>query len=128
MEREYYKRLYLIAALYDLILGFGFLLFYKIIYKVFGMNLPENPAYLSLCAIMIGIYGILLFMIHKNPENNRITIIYAILVKFAFVAVVLYYWLIIGSNYVDIPFRIIAGIDLIFALLFLKSLKIAKNR
>ena len=128
MKRGGYKRLYLIAALYDLILGFGFLFFYKIIYKVLGMNLPENPAYLSLCAALIGIYGILLFMIHKNPENNRITIIYAILVKFAFVAVVLYYWLIIGSNYVDIPFRIIAGIDLIFALLFLKSLKIAKNR
>ena len=127
MERGDYKKLYLIAALYDLILGFGFLLFYKIIYKVLGMNLPENPAYLSLCAIMIGIYGILLFMIYKNPENNRIAIVYAILVKFAFVAVVLYYWLIIGPGYVDVPFRIIAGIDLIFAFLFLNSLKIARK-
>src|SRR3989338_785018 len=128
MERGDYKRLYLIAALYDLILGFGFLLFYKIIYKVLGMNLPENPAYLSLCAILIGIYGILLFMIHRNPENNRIAIVYAILIKFAFVAVVLYYWLFVGPEYVDIPFRIIAGIDLIFAFLFLNSLKIARKK
>ena len=128
MERGYYKKLYLIAALYDLLLGFGFLLFYKFIYKMFNMNLPENPAYLSLCAILIGIYGILLFMIHKNPENNRITIVYAILIKFAFVAVVLYYWLFVGPEYVDIPFRIIAGIDLIFAFLFLNSLKIARKK
>ena len=126
MGREYYKKLYLIAALYDILLGFGFLLFYKIIYKVWGMNLPENPAYLSLCAILIGIYGILLFMIHKNPENNRIAIVYAILIKFAFVVVVLYYWLLVGSGYVDVPFRIIAGIDLVFGFLFLNSLKIAK--
>ena len=126
MERGYYKKLYLVAALYDLILGFGFLLFYKTIYKVLGMNLPENPAYLSLCAIMIGIYGILLFMIYKNPEKSRNMIIYAILIKFAFVVVVLYYWLLVGSGYVDVPFRIIAGIDLVFGFLFLNSLKIAK--
>ncbi len=126
MGAGYFKRLYLIAALYDLILGFGFLLFYKIIYKVLGMNLPENPAYLSLCAIMIGIYGILLFMIYKNPEKSKGMIVYAILIKFAFVAVVLYYWLFVGSEYVDVPFRIIAGIDLVFGLLFLNSLKIAK--
>ena len=116
----------MIAALYDFILGFGFLLFYKIIYKVLGMNLPENPAYLSLCAAMIGIYGILLFMIYKNPEKSRNMILYAILIKFAFVAVVLYYWLFVGAEYVDVPFRIIAGIDLVFGLLFLNSLKIAK--
>lgn len=127
MKRGYYNGLYLIAALYDLVLGFGFLLFYKTIYKVLGMNIPENPAYLSLCAIMIGIYGILLFMIHKNPEKSRNMIIYAMLIKFAFVAVVLYYWLFVGSGYVDVPFRVIAGVDLIFALLFLDSLKIAKK-
>ena len=116
----------IVAALYDLLLGFGFLLFYKIIYKLFGMTLPENPAYLSLCAVLIGIYGILLFIIYKNPEKSKNMILYAILIKFAFVAVVLYYWLIVGPEYVDVPFRIIAGIDLVFAFLFWGSLKIAK--
>jgi len=127
MEEGYYKGLYLIAALYDIILGFGFLLFYKTIYNVTGMNLPPNPAYLSMCAMLIGLYGILLFMIYQNPRNSRKMIIYSTLIKFGFVAVVLYYWFFIGQEYVDIPFRILAGVDFIFALLFLESLRFAKK-
>jgi hypothetical protein len=127
MKEGYYKGLYRIAALYDLILGFGFLLFYKAIYNLFGMNIPPNPAYLSLCAMLIGLYGILLFMISKDPKNSRNMIIYASLIKFGFVIIVLYYWLFMGIEYVDIPFRIFAGMDLIFGLLFLQSLKFAKK-
>lgn len=127
MKEGYYKGLYLLAALYDIILGFGFLFFYKIIYDVLGMNLPSNPAYLSMCAMLIGIYGILLFMIYQDPKNSRKGIIYVSLIKFGFVAVVLYYWLFMGNEYVDLPFRILAGVDLIFGLLFLESLKFAKK-
>lgn len=127
MKEGYYKGLYLIGALYDIILGFGFLLFYKIVYNVLGMNLPPNPAYLSMCAMILGIYGILLFMIYQDPKNSRKMIIYSSLIKFGFVAVVLYYWLFVNPEYVDLPFRILAGIDLIFGLLFLESLKFAKK-
>ena len=127
MKEGYYKGLYLVAALYDIILGFGFLLFYKTIYNVFGMNLPSNPAYLSLCAMLIGLYGILLFMIYQDQKSSRKMIIYSSLIKFGFVAVVLYYWFFMGVEYVDMPFRILAGVDLIFGLLFLESLKFAKK-
>jgi hypothetical protein len=127
MKEGYYKGLYLVGALYDLILGFGFLLFYKIIYDFFGMNLPPNPAYLSMCAMLIGLYGVLLFMIYQDPKNSRKMIIYASLIKFGFVAVVIYYWLFMGLEYVDMPFRILAGADLFFGLLFLESLKFAKK-
>ena len=127
MKEGYYKGLYLVAALYDIILGFGFLLFYKTIYNVLGMNLPPNPAYLSLCAMLIGLYGILLFMIYQDPKSSRKMIIYSSLIKFGFVAVVLYYWFFVGLDYVDMPFRILAGVDLIFGLLFLESLKFAKK-
>lgn len=127
MREGYYKNLYFVGALYDIILGFGFLLFYKIIYDVLGMNLPPNPAYLSMCAMFVGVYGILLFMIHQDPKNNRKMITYASLVKFGFVIVVLYYWLFIGADYVDMPYRILAGTDLIFGILFLESLKFAKK-
>ena len=98
MKEGYYKGLYLVGALYDIILGFGFLLFYKIIYDVLGMNLPPNPAYLSMCAMMIGLYGVLLFMIYQNPRNSQKMIIYASLIKFGFVTVVLYYWSFMGAE------------------------------
>jgi len=127
MKKGYYRGLYLVGSLYDMILGFGFLLFYKTIYNVFGMNLPSNPAYLSLCAMLIGLYGVLLFMIYQDVEHSRKMVIYATLIKFAFVGVVAYYWLFMGPSYVDMPFRVLAGADLIFGLLFLESLKFIKK-
>jgi hypothetical protein len=127
MNTKYYKGLFLVSALYDFILGIGFVFFYKTIFKITGMNLPENPAYLTFCAILIALFGVLLFMIYTNLDGSRRLIIYAILVKFAYVGTVLYYYLLVGSSYVDMPFLIFAGFDLIFAVLFIQSLKYIKN-
>jgi hypothetical protein len=127
MNKSYYKLLYLTASLYDTILGFMFLFFYKYIYQLFNMNIPSNPAYLSFCAAFIGVYGLLLFMIYRDIDNSRKAVIFSIFVKFAFFSVVMYYWLFVGSNYVDAPFRIFAFIDLIFGILFIESLKFIKK-
>jgi hypothetical protein len=123
MKNTYYRGLYLISALYDFILGISFIFFFKPIFRFLGMNLPENPAYLTFCAVMIALFGILLFMIYLNLSGSRRLIIYAILVKFAYIGTVLYYYLLVGSSYVDMPFLIFAGFDFIFALLFIESLK-----
>jgi hypothetical protein len=127
MDNIYYKRLYFVSALYDFILGISFLFFYKNIFELTGMNLPENPAYLTFCAVMIMLFGILLFMIYSNLDGSRRLVIYAILVKFAYIGTVLYYYLLVGSDYVDAPFLIFAIFDFIFALLFIKSLKVIRN-
>lgn len=127
MGEKYYKNLFLIGALYDFLLGFGFLFFYKLIYAFFNMTLPNNPAYLSLCAMLIGLYGVLLFMISKDPKNSKDKIIYATLIKFGFVIIIVYYWLARGAAFVDMPFRILAGVDLIFGILFVQSLKFASK-
>jgi len=124
MDNIYYKRLYLVSALYDFILGVSFLFFYKDIYKLTGMTLPENPAYLTFCATTIMLFGVLLFMIYLNLDGSRRLVIYAILVKFAYIGTVLYYYFLVGSDYVDTPFLIFAIFDFIFALLFIKSLKV----
>lgn len=127
MNEKYYKSLYLIGSLYDMILGFGFLLFYKPIYALLGMNLPDNPSYLSCCAMLIGLYGILLFMISKNLKNSRNMVIYAALVKFGFFGVIFFHYFYTGSQYVDLPFRILGGVDFIFGILFLESLRFIKK-
>ena len=127
MKEKYYKSLYLIGSLYDILLGFGFLLLYKPIYALLGMNLPDNPAYLSCCAMLIGLYGILLFMIYKDIKNSRNMVIYASLVKFGFFGVVVFHYFFTGSRFIDLPFRILAGADLIFGILFLESLRFIKK-
>jgi hypothetical protein len=127
MTKNYYKKFYFLAALYDLILGFGFLFFYKPIYAFLKMNLPNNPAYLTFCALFVGIYGVLLFMISKNITASKNMIIYAILIKIGFTSVILYYYFIWGKEYVDFPFQVLAIIDFAFALLFIQSLKFFKK-
>jgi len=127
MKQDYYRGLFLIAGLYDFILGISFLFFYKEIFFLTGMNLPENPAYLTFCAILIALFGILLFMIYSDLNNSRRMIIYSILIKFGYVSTVLYYYFLVGKDYVDAPFLIFAGFDLVFAILFLESLRFVRN-
>lgn len=127
MTNIYYKRLYLIAGLYDFSLGFLFLFFYKNVFDLLGMNLPENPSYLTFSALMILFFGVLLFMISHNLEGSRRLVIYSILVKFSYVTTVFYYYVFVGSDYVDPPFILFAVFDAIFALLFIESLRFIKK-
>ena len=53
-------------------------------------------------------------------------VIYAILIKLAFVGVVFYYYF-VNAALVDMPFRILAGVDFIFAILFIESLRFIKK-
>jgi hypothetical protein len=128
MKKEvYYKSLYLIAALYDFILGTAFLFFYKPIFAWTGMNLPENPAYLTFCATLIAIFGIMLFMIYLTLKGSRRMIITAILIKFAYIGTTFYYYFLVGRDYVDTPFMIFAFLDFIFVILFIESLNFVKD-
>jgi hypothetical protein len=127
MTNSYYKKLYLVSGLYDFLLGVGFLFFYPYLFKITGMNIPENPSYLTFCAFMIMVFGILLFMISSNLEGSRRLVIYAIFVKFSYIATVLYYYFAVGTQYVDPPFLLFAGFDFVFALLFIESLRVIKK-
>jgi len=127
MKRGYYKTLYLTAALYDFILGVAFLFFYKQIFNITGMNIPENPAYLTFCAFLIALFGVLLFMIYLDLNNSKKLVIYAIMIKFAYVGTVLYYYLLVGKSFVDTPFLIFAVFDFIFAILFIESLRFIRR-
>jgi hypothetical protein len=124
---KYYKGLYLVSALYDFILGVSFVFFYEFIFRILGMNVPQNPAYLTFSAVMIMLFGVLLFMIYLDPKTSRKLIIYSILVKFAYIGTVLYYYFIVGPNYVDAPFLIFVVFDFVFALLFIESLRKIKK-
>lgn len=127
MKNTYYKKLYLISALYDFIIGFLFLFFPKKVFELTGMNFPDNPSYLMFCAFIVMFFGVLLFMIYLNLEGSRRMVIFAILVKFSYVYTVGYYYFLVGNEYVDFPFLLFAMFDLIFALLFIESLRYIKK-
>lgn len=126
-RRSYYRGLYLTGALYDFLLGIAFIFFYVTIFGMLGMNLPKNSAYLTFCAVMIALFGVLQYMIFLKLEGSRRLIVYSILVKIAYVGTVFYYYFLVGPDYVDLPFIIFAGFDIIFAILFAESLRFIKE-
>jgi len=123
---RYYKGLYLFASCHDIIIGTLFLFFHVYIYNYFGMNLPPNPAYLAFGARMTALFGFFLLMIYRDLEHSAKLIKYAVFVKLASSTIIYCYWF-INPLYVDMPFRILGTIDLVFAGLFFESLRHIKK-
>lgn len=124
----YYKGLFLTSAIYDLVLGIIFTFFYKPVFTLLGVPLPEFAGYLSLIGVFLIVLGIGYYYIAMGDlKKNRDLIKVGTLYKFAY-AIVAFFYLILGT----IPHMIFAWvfgiIDLIFAVLFIECLNYTKNR
>ncbi len=112
------KTLFLIAALYDIILGLVFGLLFKTVYTAFGVELPNHAGYIQLAAAYIFTFGVGFYLVYKDPVKNQAIIVLGVLMKLLFVVVVFGHLLIDSVPAFYIPFAII---DILFLLLFLYS-------
>jgi hypothetical protein len=124
-KEMYYKGLFLIAAIYDIVLGLGFLFFYKLIYNSLGIILPLNPSYLSLSAAFVLVIGIGYFMVYLNLRNRGLVWLGAFY-KIAYVSIGVYYF--IKNMLPHNIFSVFGIIDFIFLILFLEFLYNFKSR
>jgi hypothetical protein len=88
MSLKTIKGLFWVAALYDIILGLVFGLFYQLIYARFGVELPNHPGYVQLSAMFIFIIGVGFYLVTRDPVGNRQIILLGILMKIGFCLVV----------------------------------------
>lgn len=121
MNKQNLFRLYfLFIGIYDVVLGLGFVLFYKSIYQFVGATLPNHPGYIYVPALFLASGGIGEFMIAKNPLKNIDLVAVRLLMKVSFAAVVFYYyfkhWM--PTIYVVIALMSILGIILNLYFLF----------
>jgi hypothetical protein len=125
-KREgYYKGLFLTAAIYDFILGIAFLFFYKFLFALFNIALPENPAYLSLSAAFVFVIGIGYYLIYKNIHANRDLAKLGAIYKLAYAAIAFYYFFLgLVPHFI---FAILGIIDLAFMFLFIEFLNHTKK-
>jgi hypothetical protein len=110
------KTVFLIAALYDIILGIVFGLFFKLVYNSFGTELPNHAGYIQLAAAYIFTFGIGFYLVYKDPVRNQAIITLGVLMKLLFVVIVLGHLLIDAVPAFYIPFALL---DIVFLLLFL---------
>ena len=121
MKREWIRPLFVIAAIYDLVLGVLFLIAWRPVYERFGIALPNHPAYVQFAAAVVATFGIAFWYVANAPERNRDIIKLGVLLKIAYSSIVLSYWFQGRMPGMWVPF---AWIDLVFLLAFVAALRV----
>lgn len=120
MKIEQIKKLFLIAALYDFVLGLLFLVAWKRMYGYFGVTLPNHDGYVQLGAALVAIFGVGFWFVAQNPERNRDIIKMGILLKVAYATVVLGHYFFGSIPGIWVSF---AWFDLVFLGFFVAALR-----
>lgn len=115
MSRKAIKTLFMLAALYDLVLGVVFGLFYQPVYNSFGVALPNHAGYIQLAAAYIFLFGIAFLWVWRDPQANRPLITLGMLMKLAFCVIAFGHLIVDSIPVFYIPFAIL---DVVFLVLF----------
>ncbi len=119
MRTDWIRPFFIVAALYDILLGLPFLFAYPAIYARFGIALPNHPGYIQFGAAVVTIFGIGFWMVAQAPRRNRDLILLGILFKFAYAGTVLGH---LAGGRIPALWVPFAFIDLAFALGFFVAL------
>jgi hypothetical protein len=129
MERQVssgWRPFFLVAALYDIILGAVFVVASEPILKAIGMTLPPHIAYIQLAAVFIFVQGLSYWLAFRDPFANLGIVRVGVAYKVAYAGLVLYY-LVIGQlpSVFFIPWAVF---DLVFLVGFVMFLQLAARR
>ena len=118
-REKYYRVLFLIGAVYDLVLGIIFTFFFRFAFELLGIaeKLPPHGAYLSLIGAFLFVIGVAYAIIFVGDlQRNRGLIAVGALYKLAYFSVALYYFL--AGDIPHIIFVSLFGVaDLVFFVL-----------
>ena len=107
--------LFIIAALYDGLLGIVFLSSAEALFQGFQITPPNHFGYVHFPAALLVVFALLYLAIARNPQSNRNLIPYGMLLKVSYCSVVCYHWFTAGVPTMWKPF---VFYDLIFLGLF----------
>ena len=115
INESFFKWLFLVAAIYDIVLGVLFLFWYKQIYNYFNIEMLNFPAYLQMSAAFVFAMGVGYYFVYKNMYRNVDLVKLGVVYKAAYSGVVGYFYF---TNIANIMFFWFALIDFGFLLLF----------
>ena len=116
MSGSWIKPLFVIAGLYDGVLGIAFLLFAPAIFQWFGVEPPNHLAYVQFPGLLLVIFAVMFFHVAADPVRNRELILYGVGLKAAYSGTAFWYQLGGGIPSMWIPW---AWVDIGFMVLFL---------
>jgi hypothetical protein len=117
-----WKPFFLIAGLYDLLLGVVFFISGEGILDWIGMELPPHIAYIQLAAVFIAVQGLSYLLVWTSPPRYLGLVMIGVVYKLAYSGLALWY-IIVGElpSAFFIPWAIIDVIFLVGFLLFLRA-------
>jgi hypothetical protein len=107
--------MFILAAVYDGLLGLLFLIAPNVPYDMFDVAPPNHWGYVQFPAALLVIFAIMFGQIALHPVANRSLIVYGMLLKVAYCGVAAWHWF-----HGDIPnmWKPLVIADLVFLLLF----------
>jgi hypothetical protein len=116
MNEKTMKMFYVLAGLYDAVLGVAFLLFPAAIYAMYEVTPPNHMAYVQFPGMLLIIFGAMFYQISTSPTKFRGLILYGIALKVSYCSMVFGYMATSGVPAMYVPF---AWADLVFLVLFI---------
>jgi hypothetical protein len=94
---KYYKGLFLVVAVYDLILGLIFMFFSKSVFNFLEITdkLPEFSGYLTLIGGYVFVLGLAYYLIYRGDLHKNVDLILiGLLYKLVYCAITFYYFIV----------------------------------
>jgi hypothetical protein len=114
--KTWIKPLFVIAAIYDAVLGLAFLFFAAPIFSLYGVEPPNHPAYVQFPALLLLIFAAIFIRIAKDPKGQRTLIPYGMALKASYSGLTFWHELTGGVPSMWVPW---AWADLGFLLAFI---------
>lgn len=121
----FWKQFFLVAAVYDAVLGLAFFFLYNPLFHALGIALPPNTSYIHITSAYIFVQGLSYWFVSRSPIRNSDIVIVGIVYKAIFSGLAFYY-LAIGQLLSGI-FIVFAVLDLIFLVLFARFVQLARR-
>ena len=118
---RFWKSFYVVAALYDAILGAAFFFFYGPLFHALGITLPNNTSYIHITAGYIFVQGVSYWFVSRDPLKNVDIVKIGIVYKAIYSGVALYYLL--TGQLLSSVCAWFAVLDVIFLLFFVRFLQ-----
>ena len=115
---------FLLAALYDGVLGVAFFLFYRPIFDALGVDPPNHPSYVHLTAGFVAVQGLGYSFVWRNMLRNVDIVKLGAVYKFVYIAVAVSY--LVSGQLLHNIFAWFAAFDVVFLVGFVLFLKMGQ--
>lgn len=128
-KEKYYRGLFLIAAIYDFILGIVFTFLPKLPFSLLGIpeKIPQFVGYIQLIGAFLFVIGVAYYLIYIGDfQKNRDLIVIGALYKLAYFSITFSYF-VVGTIPHFLFFAIFGIVDLIMLILMVECLLYLKK-